>query len=71
MASVDLTRESLGSFDCVVIVTDHRAFDWTMVAEAAPLVVDTRNAIGATAGAHVFRLGAPQQKSRETESAAA
>jgi UDP-N-acetyl-D-glucosamine dehydrogenase len=71
MAAVDLTRESLASFDCVVVVTDHRTFDWAMVAEAAPLVVDTRNAIGAHAGAHVFRLGAPQQKSRETEPAAA
>jgi hypothetical protein len=52
-------------------VTDHRTFDWTMVANAAPLIVDTRNAIGATAATHVFRLGAPQQKPRETETAAA
>jgi UDP-N-acetyl-D-mannosaminuronate dehydrogenase len=52
-------------------VTDHRTFDWTMVANAAPLIVDTRNAIGPAAGAHVFRLGAPQHKTRETESAAA
>jgi UDP-N-acetyl-D-glucosamine dehydrogenase len=71
LASVDPTPDALASFDCVVIVTDHRTFDWTMVAAAAPLIVDTRNAIGAAAGPHVFRLGAPQQKSRETESAAA
>jgi UDP-N-acetyl-D-glucosamine dehydrogenase len=71
LESVDLTRESLASFDCVVVVTDHRTFDWTMVADAAPLIVDTRNAMGPAAGAHVFRLGAPQQKTRETESAAA
>jgi UDP-N-acetyl-D-glucosamine dehydrogenase len=71
LTSVDLTRDSLASFDCVVVVTDHRAFDWTMVADAATLIVDTRNAIGATAGPHVFRLGAPQQKSPEPESAAA
>jgi UDP-N-acetyl-D-glucosamine dehydrogenase len=71
LASVDLTRESLATFDCVVIVTDHRAFDWTMVAEAAPLIVDTRNALGTAAGAHVFRLGAPQRTTRGAESAAA
>ena len=71
LTSVDLTRESLAAFDCVVVVTDHRTFDWTMVADAAPLIVDTRNAIGSTAGSHVFRLGAPQQKTRETETAAA
>jgi UDP-N-acetyl-D-glucosamine dehydrogenase len=71
LSPVDLTRESLASFDCVVIVTDHRAFDWAMVAECAPLIVDTRNAIGASAGSHVFRLGAPQQKTQEAQSAAA
>jgi len=71
LQSIDLTREALASFDCVVIVTDHRAFDWTMVVESAPLIVDTRNALGASAGTHVFRLGAPRAKSAETESAAA
>ena len=39
-----LTAEFLGSRDCVVVVTDHSAYDWGFVAEHAPLVVDTRNA---------------------------
>jgi hypothetical protein len=52
-----------------------------MVIEAARLIVDTRNATGGARlglaesggqpGAHVFRLGAPQQKTREAETAAA
>jgi UDP-N-acetyl-D-glucosamine dehydrogenase len=71
LRSVDLTRAALASVDCAVIATDHGAFDWTMVAEAAPLVVDTRNAIGAGAGTHVFRLGAPRQAAGETADAAA
>ena len=70
LTSVDLTREALASFDCVVIVTDHKAFDWTMVGESAPLVVDTRNAL-AGGGPHVFRLGAPRRLNPEPRPAAA
>jgi UDP-N-acetyl-D-glucosamine dehydrogenase len=31
--------------DAVLILTDHREFDYQMVAETADLVVDTRNAL--------------------------
>ena len=62
MASVELSREQLGRYDCVVILTDHRVFDYQMIAEASPLVVDTRNAIGAGNGDHIFRLGAPNRR---------
>jgi UDP-N-acetyl-D-glucosamine dehydrogenase len=40
-----LTTEHLASLDCVVIVTDHEAIDWKLVAEHAPLIIDTRNVI--------------------------
>ena len=43
-SSQELTPECLASQDCVVVVTDHSAYDWTFVVEHAPLVVDTRNA---------------------------
>ena len=43
--SVDLTPEVLRAADCVVIATDHRAFDWPLVAEHARAIVDTRNAL--------------------------
>lgn len=41
-----VTPEWLQSLDCAVVVTDHRAFDWAMIAQHAPMVVDTRNALG-------------------------
>jgi UDP-N-acetyl-D-glucosamine dehydrogenase len=44
MASQPLTPEYLHAQDCVVIVTDHSAYDWPHVVQHAPLVVDTRNA---------------------------
>ncbi len=44
MESKELTPELLGSYDAVVISTDHSAYDWDFIVENAPLVVDTRNA---------------------------
>ena len=44
MASRDLTPEYLGAQDCVLIVTDHSAYDWPWIVERSALVVDTRNA---------------------------
>ena len=43
--SVPLSAATLAASDCVLIVTDHDAVDYRMVAEHARLVVDTRNAI--------------------------
>ena len=38
------TKEYLNSLDCVLIATDHTAFDWEQIVPHAKLVVDTRNA---------------------------
>jgi len=43
--SLDLDAETLASMDAVIVATDHAAFDWDLIAENAPLVVDTRNAL--------------------------
>ena len=45
MTSVELTPESIASFDCILVSTNHAAFDYAMVAEHAKLVVDTRDAM--------------------------
>ena len=42
MKSVGL--ENLGQYDCVLIVTDHSAYDYNRLVREAQLVVDTRNA---------------------------
>ncbi len=42
--SVDLTAENLAKYDCVLISTDHSAYDWDFIVKHAQLVVDTRNA---------------------------
>jgi UDP-N-acetyl-D-glucosamine dehydrogenase len=48
-----------GGYDCVVVVTDHKAFDYDAMVAQADLIVDTRNAVKG-AHPHVFRLGAPR-----------
>jgi UDP-N-acetyl-D-glucosamine dehydrogenase len=42
--SVPLDAAALAHADCVVIATDHGAYDWNAIVRVARLVVDTRNA---------------------------
>jgi UDP-N-acetyl-D-glucosamine dehydrogenase len=44
MESQTLTAELLASQDCVLILTDHSAYDWHWIVQHANLVIDTRNA---------------------------
>jgi UDP-N-acetyl-D-glucosamine dehydrogenase len=46
MKSVELNPQTLGSYDCVLIATHHKAYDWQHVADHSKLIVDTRNALG-------------------------
>jgi UDP-N-acetyl-D-glucosamine dehydrogenase len=45
LASVALTPAALKAADCVVIVTNHSAVDYTLLGQHARLIVDTRNAM--------------------------
>ena len=42
--------------DCVVIITDHAAFDYRALVERAPLIVDTRNALKGFTSPKIVRL---------------
>lgn len=48
-SSVALTADNVRGYDMVLISTNHRAFDYAMLAREAKLVVDTRNAMTAFA----------------------
>ena len=54
--SVELTRERLQAADCVVLVTDHSAFDVEEITTTAPLVFDTRNATEGLGDDGIVRL---------------
>jgi UDP-N-acetyl-D-glucosamine dehydrogenase len=43
--SVDLTKEALNSYDCVVIATNHSCYDYEMIVKNSALVVDARNSV--------------------------
>ena len=58
MKAVTLDRKTMASVDCVVIVTDHKVFNYDEIVMGSKLVIDTRNATSIRA-AHVVRLGAP------------
>ena len=47
LSAVESSREALAAADCVLILTNHSAFDYAAIAEHSALVVDTRNALKA------------------------
>ncbi|HWP59966.1 MAG TPA: nucleotide sugar dehydrogenase [Candidatus Acidoferrales bacterium] len=71
-ASVELTPAAIQDQDCLVIVTDHDAYDFADILRWSRLVVDTRNA---TKGLHQFadrilKLGAGNDRSGTGDGAA-
>ena len=59
LRSLALDAAALQQFDCAVIVTDHRAFDYELIVAHSDCIVDTRNALGDRLAPNVVRLGAP------------
>src|SRR5579863_6718918 len=49
-------ESAAASADCVVIVTDHSAFDYKALLERASLIVDTRNALKGIVSPKIVRL---------------
>ena len=46
LQSVALTSESIASYDCLVLATDHDGFDYPQLLQHARLIVDTRGRLG-------------------------
>ena len=57
--SVKAGPGSFGHYDCIVVITDHKSFNYDAMVAEADLIVDTRNAIKKPAD-NVFKLGAPR-----------
>jgi UDP-N-acetyl-D-glucosamine dehydrogenase len=57
---LDLTavphEAAVSEADCVVIITDHRVFDYAALVERAALVVDSRNALKGFTSERIVRL---------------
>jgi len=52
MTSVKLSPKTLESYDCVLIATNHTAYDWPVIAGHAKLIVDSRGALRHIEGDH-------------------
>lgn len=52
LSSVALNEETIKGFDCVVLATDHDAFDYDLLNKSAILIVDTRGRL--SEGSHVI-----------------
>ena len=50
LKSVPLTAENLAGYDCVLLATNHSAYDYQFIAEHAKLIIDTRNAMRQVTG---------------------
>ncbi len=44
MNSITLTKNNIGKYDCVILVTDHSGVDYEFIRINSQLIFDTRNA---------------------------
>ncbi|MFW6189637.1 MAG: nucleotide sugar dehydrogenase [Planctomycetota bacterium] len=56
LSRTELDPGGLTDCDCALIVTGHSRFQWDLVVEHAPLVLDTRNALKAFDADHIRKL---------------
>jgi len=56
MKAEKFSAATLRKADCVVVVTDHSAFDYGMVAKESKVVVDARNALKGKNGKKIIKL---------------
>ncbi|RDJ06794.1 nucleotide sugar dehydrogenase [Rhizobium grahamii] len=56
-ASVDLTPETISSYDAILVATDHDQVDYSAITRNAPLIVDTRNVFSrlGLSGDHIIK----------------
>jgi UDP-N-acetyl-D-glucosamine dehydrogenase len=56
LRSKPIDRGRLKAYDCVVILTDHRVFDYPRIVSESKLIVDTRNALKGIRQKKIFRF---------------
>jgi UDP-N-acetyl-D-glucosamine dehydrogenase len=56
MEAVDEREALRRGFDCAIITTHHKVFDYAALVAQAPLIVDTRNALKGYRGANIVKL---------------
>jgi UDP-N-acetyl-D-glucosamine dehydrogenase len=52
---VPIRQETVAAYDCVLVATDHDAFDYELIASHARLIVDSRGRFRHRNAPHVVR----------------
>ena len=52
-----LDEFSIGTFDCIVVITDHSEVDYKIVAKYGKLIIDSRNVFQGYSMDNILRLG--------------
>jgi UDP-N-acetyl-D-glucosamine dehydrogenase len=55
LKSIELTETAIRTYDCVILVTAHQCFDYTLIANNANLIVDTRGAFRQFKNTNIIR----------------
>ncbi|MED4584813.1 nucleotide sugar dehydrogenase [Brevibacillus choshinensis] len=55
--SIDNDPELFKTYDCMVLVTNHRSFDYQALADLGVAIIDTRNAFDGITNANIYKLG--------------
>ena len=55
--SIELNKKELGSYDCVVITTEHSSYDLNFIVDNAKLIYDTRGCTVHIEAENIIRLG--------------
>lgn len=58
LQSVELSERSIGAYDCVVLITNHSAYNYAYIARYAQIILDTRNAFKDIDSPNIYQLGA-------------
>ena len=58
MTSKELSAEIISDYDCVIVATHHKAYDWEFIAKHASLIVDTRGVMREMVGKYNHIIGA-------------
>jgi len=55
--SIENDPELFRTYDCMVLITNHRCFDYQALADLGVAIIDTRNAFDGVANPNIYKLG--------------
>jgi UDP-N-acetyl-D-glucosamine dehydrogenase len=63
VSSIDLNYNDLMLYDCILLLTNHKAYNYSEIAKNSKLIIDTRNAFQGMNHSKIIRIGASLLKS--------